>query len=61
MKTRFVAKSHRLGFGKYRELTAEQVFQKDPKYIVWVKDNLKGIRFATGLSQRINKYKKAKQ
>jgi hypothetical protein len=46
-------------FGKYKEsgLTAEQVFDKDPAYMLWVYENLKGIRFANSIQNKIKKYK----
>jgi len=58
---RFVAGSHLCWFSKnpdYKQMSVNEVLEKNPEYIIWCEKNLHYIRFATGLSNRI---KKAKQ
>lgn len=59
-KGAFVAKRHLCWFSRnpeYKTMQVEAVFQKDPDYILWCHENLKHLRFATGISKRIKKYK----
>jgi hypothetical protein len=63
MKTAFVPKNHLCWFSRkveYKTMTVEQVFQKDPDYILWCYENLKYLKFATGLKDRIKKYRSSK-
>lgn len=62
-KTLFCAKNHLCNLPKYKGMgySWNTVFEIDPEYTVWVKDNLKGLRFAPGLAGRIKKYKSGKE
>jgi hypothetical protein len=60
-KGAFVAGSHLCWFSRkpeYQRMTVNDVLKKDPQYIIWCKVNLKYLRFATGLSNRIDKARK---
>jgi hypothetical protein len=62
-KGAFVAKRHLCWFSRspeYRNMQVEEVFQKNPDYILWCYENLKYIRFPMGLSNRIKKYRQSK-
>lgn len=44
-------------FGKYADLTIEEVFEKDPKYLVWVKENfIPMTNYTKALIDNINKF-----
>lgn len=63
-RTAFVPKRHLCWFSRnpeYKKMQVEEVFQKDPDYILWCYENLKHLRFATGLQNRIKKYKQSIQ
>lgn len=60
-KGAFVAGNHWCWFSrieKYRTMSVNDVLKENPEYIIWCQQNLKYLRFATGLTKRI---KKAKQ
>ena len=64
IKRAFVAGNHLCWFSKnenYRSKTVNEVLKIDPKHIAWCKINLKHLRFATGLKNRINKSLTPKQ
>lgn len=57
-KGAFVAGNHLCWFSRipdYKKMTVNEVLLKDPEYIIWCKNNLSYLRFATGLSKRIKK------
>jgi hypothetical protein len=60
-KGRFVAGNHYCWFStnpEYKTMTVNDVLIKNPDYIIWCKNNLHYLRFATGLSKRIKKARK---
>ena len=63
-KGRFVAGNHLCWFSKnpmYSSMTVNKILKKDPEFIIWCKNNLHYLRFATGLSKRIKKARKTKE
>jgi len=57
-KGAFVAGNHLCWFSRIPEhkvRTVNEVLKADPAYIVWCRENLKHLRFATGLTKRIKK------
>lgn len=60
-KGAFVAGNHLCWFSKkpeYKSKTVNDVLKLDPDYIIWCKNNLSYLRFATGLTKRIKKARK---
>lgn len=60
-KGAFVAGNHLCWFSRipeYKDMTVNEVLEKDPEYINWCRLNLKYLRFATGLTKRIKKSNK---
>lgn len=60
-KGAFVAGNHWCWFSlkpEYKQKSVNVVLKEDPAYIIWCFENLKYLRFATGLSQRIKKARK---
>lgn len=57
MLKKFVAGNHLCFFSKgiiYKKMTVNEVLKKkDPEYIIWCYENLKHLRFTTGLEERI--------
>lgn len=43
---------------KYKSMTVNQLLKENPEYIIWCRDNLSHLRFATGLLKRIKKARK---
>lgn len=63
MRRSFVAKGHLCWFSKkldYNKRTLGNVFNIDPEYILWCYENLKHLRFATGIENQIKKYRAKK-
>lgn len=53
-KRAFVAGNHLCWFStQYKDKTVNQVLKDNPDYLKWCLDNLKHLRFATGLKNRI--------
>ena len=55
-KGAFVAGNHLCWFSRnaeYKVMSVNDVLKKDPEYIIYCYRNLKYLRFATGLSNRI--------
>jgi 5-methylcytosine-specific restriction endonuclease McrA len=61
MRKAFIAKNHKCWFSsnpEYKGLTVDHVIDKDPGYMIWCYDNLKHLRFATGIENKIKALKK---
>jgi hypothetical protein len=63
MKPKFVKDDERLEpyVGRlhlYKDLTPEQLFEINPGYLLWLKNNNLTIRFSDGIRKKLNKYRK---
>jgi hypothetical protein len=43
----------------YSKLTINELFEKDPKYAVWMVQNCLAFRYAEDVRRKVNKYKKS--
>jgi hypothetical protein len=47
------------GYKPYQSLTPNQMFDKDPKRLLWLHLNCKAFTFSEGIRKKLNKFKKA--
>ncbi len=56
MRKAFVAGNHLCWFSNdYKDKTVNEVLKENPEYIAWCRDNLKHLKWATGLKNRIKR------
>lgn len=42
----------------YHSLTPNELFEENPKYLLWMHLNLKAFKFTDGIRKKLNKFKK---
>ena len=63
MKTKIIKDNEIIGkylpkSNTYHTLTPNQLFEKDPKYLLWMHLNCKAFTFTDGIRKKLNKFKK---